>query len=99
MVKKKQKGKWGLIIGILFVLFILAYIFSGLISLMMGTEKIREGNVAVIPIRGIILSESSTGFFDTSAAVSGQIVKDIEEAATNPQYDAIILEINSQKME
>lgn len=95
MAKKESNNKWGWIIAILIFLFFVAYVFSGLISLFISAEDIQAGNVAIIPIRGMILTESSTGLFAAGTAVSGRIVQDIEKADSNPGVKAIILEINS----
>lgn len=92
---EKPKSRWGLIIGVLLVLFIMAYIFFGIISLIIGIENVQDGNVAVIPIRGTILTEATSSFFDAGTAVSSQIVSDIEDASLNPEIKAIILEIDS----
>lgn len=95
MVKEQKKSRWGLIIGVLIFLFAIAYIFAGLVSLLIGSEEIQEGNVAVIPIRGMILTEDGGDLFYSGAAVSRIIVNDIEKAASDSRIEAILLEINS----
>jgi protease-4 len=92
---EKPKSRWGLILGILLVIFILGYIFLGMLSLLIGPGEVKQGNVAVIPIRGVILTEASGGLFESGTAVSSQIVQDIEDAAANPGIKAIVLEIDS----
>ena len=55
----------------------------------------RIGNVAVIPIHGVITVNGEKSF-GSSAAVSSTIISDfIEQASKNSQIKAIILEINS----
>lgn len=90
----KEKSRWGFIIGVLIILFIASYIFVGLISVSLG-DGFQQGNVAVIPINGVILTQSSADFFGNRVSDSSQIVKDIEDALANPQIKAILLEINS----
>ena len=90
----KQKSRWGFIIGVLIILIIASYIFVGLISVSLG-DGFQQGNVAVIPIDGIILTQSSADLFGNKVSDSSQIVADIENAVRNPQIKAILLEINS----
>lgn len=92
---KKQKSRWGIVIAVLIFLFILAYIFSGIISLLLGTKNIKQGNVALIPVKGLIVTESARDLFGTGTASSSQIVRDIEDASRNPEIKAILLEIDS----
>ncbi|MCK5283878.1 MAG: signal peptide peptidase SppA [Nanoarchaeota archaeon] len=95
MAKKQQKSRWGVIIGILLFLFLLAYVFSGILSILIGGDDIKDGNVALIPIKGVISTQDKADIFDSGVASSGQIVKDIEKAAKNPEIQAIIFEIDS----
>ncbi len=92
---KKQKNGWKIILVVLIFLFLFAYLFSAIISLFIGTDEMSQGNVAVIPVNGVIMTGSGRDIFSSDVASSGQIVKDIEKAAKNPQIKAIILEINS----
>lgn len=92
---EKPKSRWGLIIGILLILFVLAYIFFGMISFLIGGTEIASGNVAIIPVSGEIFIDSSSSLLGAQVASSTQIVADIENAASNPNIRAIILEINS----
>ncbi len=91
---KKQKSVWPVIIGVLIFLFIIAYIFAGMFSILLGPKE-KTGNVAVIPVSGMILTESSQELFSPGIAASSSIVEKIEQAEKNPMVKAIILEINS----
>jgi protease-4 len=91
---KKEKSRIGFIIGLLLIIFIIAYLTSNLISIFINKD-IQQGNVAIIPIRGIITTERSTGFLDSDLALSGSIVEKIEKAAADPNIKGVIFEINS----
>lgn len=69
----------------------------GLLSLvMMGAgEPIQDGNVAIIPIKGVITGESMDGLFVENVASSKAIVNMIEKANEDSEIVAIIFEINS----
>ncbi len=92
MVKEEIKNKWYTAIKIIIMLAILSFIVSWFFS-STGVD-FKGGNVALIPIKGLILSESGRSFGQTIAA-SPTIVRFIEEADRNPKVKAIILEINS----
>ncbi|MBR9699235.1 signal peptide peptidase SppA [Candidatus Woesearchaeota archaeon] len=90
---KKQKNPWKFIIGVLIVLFLASFILSGFVSLFVDVDM--GGNVAQIPIKGVILTGDSRAFLGSGVAESGAIVELIEKAADNPSIQAIILEIDS----
>ncbi len=92
---KQQKTRWGLIIGLLIVLFILANLIAGAFSLFSGSAALQSGNVAVVPIKGIILTSASGTFLEPGVASSSDIVDTLEEVADDPSIQAIILEIDS----
>ncbi len=75
--------------ALIFILF--AMIFLSIIGTVIP-EGAGKGNVAVIPIKGIISSEDSDF---TMGAKSSAIVKLIEKADKNEDIQAIILDINS----
>lgn len=89
----EKKDKWSTAIKIIIVLAILSFIVSWFFSIFREVE-FKEGNVALIPIKGVILSEKGSSFSQDIAA-SPSIVRFIEEADKNPQIKGIILEINS----
>jgi len=93
--KQNNKSVWGIVIAVLVFLFILGYIFAGVLSLLVGGTEVQSGNIAVVPVKGIISTENSGDLFGTVNAVSSTIVADIEKASGNPQIKAILLEINS----
>ena len=92
----QQNFRWGYAIFVLLLLSILGFIAVGIISLFAGVDvESLSGNVALIPIHGVILgSEDSQSFFE-SVATSPDIVEMIEKADKNPNIKSIILEINS----
>ncbi len=91
-----QKNKTLIIIIILFVLFITAIILAGMISLFaLGSDTEGFGNVALIPIKGVITTDSVSGMFSSEVSDSSEIVKMIEKADQNPSIKAMIFEINS----
>jgi protease IV len=53
------------------------------------------GNVAVVPIKGVIMSSQGTGLFDPEAADSSTIINFIEKADSDPSIKAIMLDIDS----
>ena len=88
--------RWGYAIFVLFLLSILGFIAIGILSLFVGVDvESLSGNVALIPIHGVILgTEDSESFFETVTS-SIDAVELIEKAGKNPSIKAIILEINS----
>jgi len=93
MKKEIVKSKWHPVIKIIIILFILSFIASWIISLFIDTDFM-EGNVALIPIKGVIISEDYD-IFGQEVADSQTIVDFIEQADENPKIQAIIFEINS----
>ncbi len=90
MKKKVDRSKLKLVlITVAVVLFVLFVIFPVLLFLFSGSES---GNVALIPIEGVI-GESADGF--ASGVSSQDIVSFIEEADKNSEVKVILLEINS----
>ncbi|MEA2036342.1 MAG: signal peptide peptidase SppA [Nanoarchaeota archaeon] len=90
---KQEKNKWWESIKVIIMLAIVSFIVASFISYISGTE-LQEGNVALIPIKGVITSEKVKAF-GQSIASSQTIVEFIEEADKNSKVKAIILEINS----
>ena len=88
--------RWGYAIFVLILLAILAFVAVAIISLFLGTDvESLNGNVALIPIKGVILADKDSEFLFESVASSKDTVELIEKAAKNPNIKAIILEINS----
>jgi len=87
-----KKTSWLYVIKTLIMLFILSILIVFSISLFIEVEPI--GNIAEIPIKGIITVEgySSFGRQETS---SEDTVKLIEKASKNPSIKGILFNINS----
>ncbi len=92
---QKPKRKWPYILFVLLLLWFLGTIFSSVISKFTGLEGgSLGGNVALIPVKGVIMGDSPGGLWDDSAS-SQEIVKLIEKADESSSIKAIIIEINS----
>ena len=97
MTKEPESNfKWGYTIFVLFLLSILGFLSVGIISLFAGVDvESLSGNVALIPIEGVIVSSDDADFLFESVTSSTDAVELIEKANKNPNIKAIILEINS----
>jgi protease IV len=102
MAKEQKKGfPWGWFFGgiAVFILLMVLLFIVGVIALIFSAgsadEKTGIGNVAVIPIEGVIMTGSSGGIFAEQNAQSTDIVKMISDADSDPKIKAIIVEINS----
>lgn len=88
--------RWGYAIFVLFLLSILGFMAVGIISLFVGIDvESLSGNVALIPVDGVITGSDDSEFLFESATSSLDTVELIEKADKNPNIKAIILEINS----
>ena len=74
------------------VLLFLAFLFIGTFA-STSPGGLGDGNVAVIPIEGLITTGTSSAF--SAAANSKDIVELIEDASEQKRIKAILLEINS----
>ncbi len=93
---EEKKFRWGYAIFVLFMLFIFGFLIVGFLSIFVGMDvELLSGNVAVIPIEGIITGSSDSEFLFDSMASSPDIIELIEKADQNPNIKAIVLEINS----
>lgn len=106
MQKKEKKTFLSVIKGIirivwflisLFFVFIFGIFLLGFLSLIFGSDvEIKSGNIAVIPISGVISSTSDAeGLISQGAANSKKISEWIKKADESDNIKAIILEINS----
>ncbi|MBU0629118.1 MAG: signal peptide peptidase SppA [Nanoarchaeota archaeon] len=93
MYNEKRKSKWSSVIKVLIILFILSFIVSWMISLFID-DDFKQGNVAIIPIDGVIMPGNSN-MFGQDIVSSKEIVSFIEEADKNLMIKAIVFEINS----
>jgi len=83
-----------LVVALSFIAIFLIFMIS-VFSLLMSDETSGSGNIAIIPVKGVILSDDTESFLSSGIASSTDIIKAIERADKNPQIKAIILEINS----
>ncbi len=90
---KTIKNKWFSAIMIIFLLAILSFIVSGFISVFLGGEA-SGGNVAIIPIKGVIIVDNLK-IFGQQVSSSSSIIDSIKKANKNPEIKAIVFEINS----
>ncbi len=93
MMKKEEPKKSGktilwTILGVLFVLFIVMPLTFSLF------DRSAFGNVALIPITGVITADGE-GYFGKSTVSSQAIVDFIQKAEDNSRVKVILLEINS----
>lgn len=82
------------VIGIFILGFILS-LFVGLSMLIGGYEQAETGNVASIPLHGVIMSGSSGSYFTEDIAGSKTITGMIQAADNDESIEAIIIDINS----
>ena len=92
----EQQKPWRFIIGTLIGLALLSFIAAGIFSLFIGDDiESSDANIAVIPVKGVILADDSYGVFSEDVAASTEIVKLVRSAARSKSIKGIILEINS----
>ena len=93
---KEPEFKWGYAIFVLLGLAIAGFFAVGILSLFVGIDAgSLSGNVAIIPIEGVIAgSDDSSSIFENTAT-SQDITELVEKADKNSNIKAIILEINS----
>jgi len=93
---QEPRFRWGYAIFVLLLLSILGFIAVGVISLFAGIDvQSLSGNIALVPIEGVITGSKDSGFGFESTISSPEAVELIEKADKNPNIKAIILEINS----
>lgn len=92
--KEAPKSKWKLIILILVILFVISWLVSSMISLFIGTGSSISGNVALIPIDGVITVEGISSF-GSKGTSSTETIEFIKKANKDPSIKAILFEINS----
>ncbi len=82
----------GIISGILSVLFFL-FLFFIIIASFSAPTTFNEGNIAIIPIDGVITTGSAA--FGETGVASGDVVQWIHEAEEDDHIKAVIFRINS----
>jgi protease-4 len=86
---------------IIFTLIALLGLFTtglftfALLNAFVGEDVASFGNVAVIPLTGILLTESGDESFFEQTLTSKRVIDLIEDAAEDDSIDAILLEVNS----
>lgn len=98
MIKKKNDTNknngfsWKKMLMFLFMIWIATILISAVFF--SDTDAVK-GNVAVIPIKGVISSSSGSGLFTEEGAVPDTIISFIDDAEKNPSIKAVVFEINS----
>lgn len=94
-VKEKKETSIGTKILIIGALLFVLFMFSSCAALFVavGNFDYAEGNVAVIPITGVITTEADG--FGGGFAISDDIIASLEDARDDNNIKAVILEINS----
>lgn len=82
------------IIIVIVILWISSHIIAAFMPVS-GNNFFGEGNVALIKIDGIIVTEDPDSYFSSKATSSSDAVDLIKLAGDNPSIDAILFEINS----
>ncbi|MBT3282424.1 signal peptide peptidase SppA [archaeon] len=97
-MRKEVPNFWsiGKILLTLFIISSLASMFFGSGNDDESTISDNKANVAIIPVKGVIMVEgNSNPLGGTSVASSDRIIKEINKAKNSPNIKAIIFEINS----
>ncbi|HLD05548.1 MAG TPA: signal peptide peptidase SppA [Candidatus Nanoarchaeia archaeon] len=99
-MKEKPKSRLLTVFVVLFILFLVGTLMASVVSFFTGINSNKlyggEGNVAVIPLKGLLLTDDDSPFMGVQGqASSTKIVEQLEEAAGNREIKAIVLEINS----
>ncbi|MFP4424463.1 MAG: signal peptide peptidase SppA [Candidatus Woesearchaeota archaeon] len=89
-----MKNRWIIVVLVLFVLGFFSIIAASILGLMLSPGSAIGGNVALIPIKGEIVSEKVSSFGSNSIS-SPELVDMIDKASQDDSLKAIVLEINS----
>src|SRR3989338_8805850 len=89
-----QGSRWKVILIVLGIIIGFFFLFVPLLFALFGGQRIAVGNVALIPISGVITTDGSS-YLGQGTVSSQDIVQYIEEANDNNQIKVILLEINS----
>lgn len=96
--QKKSWLRWLFVLLIIGAVLIISLMIVGLFALLFAGNQSTytgSGNVAVIPITGVILTEGTAGLFSDDVTSSTDVVAFIEQAENDPNIKAILFEINS----
>ena len=91
-MEQQPKKRWRFILIAIIIFVLLSFFVSSLLSLFIGVEPV--GNVALIPVKGVIMVDPASTF-GTATASSTEIIEQIQKADKNPSIKAIVLDINS----
>lgn len=92
----KPRSPWLIIIGIVLLLTFFSFFVVGCVSILVASDGVLEtGNVAVIPIKGVIMIDKESELFSSGTASATDIVEQIEKADKDSSIQAIIFDINS----
>ena len=89
-----QGSRWKVILIVLGIIIGFFFLFIPLLFALFGGQQLAAGNVALIPISGVITTDGSS-YLGQGTVSSQDIVQYIEEANDNNQIKVILLEINS----
>lgn len=91
----ERRNSFAIIIITLLVLMVLSIIIAWVLSGSMETPILATGNVAVIPVKGVIVTEKGQSLFASDEADSKTLIRQIKDIEKNPGIKAVIFEINS----
>jgi len=77
-------------ITILIILFALSLILAGALNVLSGDET-TAGNVAIISIKGMIITDEQGGLFQEGVAASSKITRLLQAAEEDAAIKAIVL--------
>ncbi len=94
--QQSSRAPWLTIIVVLVLLGFFSVLIAGVMGVFLGvsTDPVKTGNVAVIPVEGVLMTTKAPGF-QTKGAISGSIVKLIEKAGKDKNIKAVVLAINT----
>jgi protease IV len=90
-----MKRSWTIAL-VLILMVIFTFSVFGCVALLVTDDPLMGANVAVIPIKGVIVVDGDTSIFGGSGyAISGEIIKAIKKAEKDTLIKGIVLDINS----
>ncbi|MFA6888821.1 MAG: signal peptide peptidase SppA [Candidatus Woesearchaeota archaeon] len=95
-IPETTRSPWLLIIIVIGILTMFSIFVVGFVTLLFTGEDIQAGNVAIIPIKGVIMIDGSSDLFSASSVASStSIIEQIEKAEKDSAIQAIVFDINS----
>ena len=91
-MEKPQKKRLVFVILTLVLFALLGFFVAGMMAFFIDIEPL--GNVALIPVKGVITVDGAAGF-GVAAASSTEILEQIQKAVDKPSIQAIVFDINS----